>query len=634
MTLVQNANKREMKDAIYDFSEKLNKDTVGLFYYAGHAVQYHGENYLIPINALSSIKELRHLEDEAVRSGIVSREMTVSESQLNFIFLDACRDNPLPADSRGIEQGLARSQDAEGTLIAYSTSPGSTAEDGTGRNSPYTKNLLKQIYTPNQPIELMLKDVKDAVSNDTNGNQLPWYESSITGNFCFKTTNDSCAEAVVTIIDNPYLDGIYDLEIIDLENGDRYVGQVKDGKFSGRGVLTHKTGSKYQGEFLNGKKHGKGKTTQLNGNSFEGNFFNGKRHGKGELSWINGAKITTKWNKGERIYLKEPSYVSLDGDVKIQGYGSMKDTNDDEHTGYFEEGMLNGQGEQIEGTGLIRKGIFKNGNLNGQGSVTQHDGAYYETQFINGKAEGNGFAVFSEGSRYEGEFTSGEITGQGVYTLFDGTVYKGGFDGARSHGSVEIFYAEGSHFVGEARYGELINGSYTWANGDHYEGDLKNLLKHGYGKLTTVGGIMIDGEWKNNIPNGIVTIFMDGITYEGNINTLGLEFIGPTKITYPSGDRYEGEFTGDDFNGKGTLYLANGSIYSGNFVDGRYNGYGEFKNINGQRYVGEFKNNNYHGYGTLFNSSGASLEGNFVNNNAKGKMIYTSINGEITNEYY
>ncbi len=193
VTLVENADKRAMKDAIYEFSSKLNKDTIGLFYYAGHAVQYHGENYLIPINALSSIKELRHLEDEAVRSGIVSRELAVSESQLNFIFLDACRDNPLPAESRGIVEGLAKSQNAEGSLIAYSTSPGRTAEDGTGRNSPYTKNLLKHINTPNQPIELMLKEVKNAVSKDTNGGQLPWYESSITGNFCFKTTNDSCA---------------------------------------------------------------------------------------------------------------------------------------------------------------------------------------------------------------------------------------------------------------------------------------------------------------------------------------------------------------------------------------------------------------------------------------------------------
>ena len=134
VTLVKNVNKRDMKDAIYDFSEKLSKDTVGLFYYAGHAAQYHGENFLIPINSLSQIKKQRHLEDEAVRSGIVAKEMELSQSQLNFIFLDACRDNPLPTESRGIEQGLVRSSDAEGSLIAFSTSPGRTAEDGIGRN--------------------------------------------------------------------------------------------------------------------------------------------------------------------------------------------------------------------------------------------------------------------------------------------------------------------------------------------------------------------------------------------------------------------------------------------------------------------------------------------------------------------
>ena len=173
VTLVENADKKTMKNAIYDFSDKLNKNTVGLFYYAGHAIQYHGENYLIPINSLPEIKKIRHLEDEAVRSGIVSKEMELSQSQLNFIFLDACRDNPLSAESRGIEKGLARSQDAEGTLIAYSTSPGSTAEDGTGRNSPYTMSLLLHIKTPNHPIELMLKDVKESVANETNGNQLP-----------------------------------------------------------------------------------------------------------------------------------------------------------------------------------------------------------------------------------------------------------------------------------------------------------------------------------------------------------------------------------------------------------------------------------------------------------------------------
>ena len=57
VTLLQNANRKTMRDAIYDFNDKLNKDTVGLFYYAGHAAQYHGENYLIPILAMQEILE-------------------------------------------------------------------------------------------------------------------------------------------------------------------------------------------------------------------------------------------------------------------------------------------------------------------------------------------------------------------------------------------------------------------------------------------------------------------------------------------------------------------------------------------------------------------------------------------------
>ena len=303
VTLVENADKRTMKDAIYDFSEKLNKDTVGLFYYAGHAVQYHGENYLIPINALPEIKKLRHLEDEAVRSGIVSKEMELSESKLNFIFLDACRNNPLPAESRGIEQGLARSQDAEGSLIAFSTSPGSTAEDGTGRNSPYTTNLLKYIYTPNQPIELMLKDVKKAVSNDTNGNQLPWYESSITGNFCFKTTSEGCAQFIQVIYD-PYLEGLYDIDTLEFKNGDKYVGQTLNGLMHGKGVLTYETGIKHQGEFIEDKRHGEAIITYLNGSRFEGSFIDDKRHGKAIMSYISGANVDTIWNMGERSYIE------------------------------------------------------------------------------------------------------------------------------------------------------------------------------------------------------------------------------------------------------------------------------------------------------------------------------------------
>ena len=445
VTLVKNASKRAMKDAIYEFSSKLGKDTVGLFYYAGHAVQYHGENYLIPINALSSIKKLRHLEDEAVRSGIVSREMSASQSQLNFIFLDACRDNPLPAESRGIVQGLAKSQNAEGSLIAYSTSPGRTAEDGTGRNSPYTKNLLKYINTPNQPIELMLKEVKNAVSKDTNGSQLPWYESSITGNFCFKTTNEGCAETTITVIDNPYFNGLYDLEVIDLENGDHYVGQVKDGKFNGKGILTYKTGAKYQGEFLNGNRHGSGAINQLNGNSFEGNFINDKRHGKGTLRWVSGSYIETDWELGKRVYLQKMYSWSgqWNNNNQMEGFGIHIQPAGDLYTGYYKDGVKQGQGTLNMYNGELYEGNWVNNALTGLGKNITSDGTKFEGEFQNGLLI-NGSATLPDGSFWVGEFKNGVAHGEMTVYYFDERVFEGTYDNGNMFGFAKATEADGT----------------------------------------------------------------------------------------------------------------------------------------------------------------------------------------------
>ena len=477
VTLLENADRRTMRDTIYNFGKKLNKDTVGLFYYSGHAVQYRGENYLIPINALSSIKELRHLDDEAVPLGYVSGEVSARQSQLNFIFLDACRDNPLPAESRGIVQGLAKSQNAEGSLIAYSTSPGRTAEDGTGRNSPYTKNLLKYINTPNQPIELMLKEVKNAVSKDTNGVQLPWYESSITGNFCFNTVNDGCAESTVTVIDNPYFEGLYDLEVINLENGDHYVGQVKDGKFNGKGILTYKTGAKYQGEFLNGKRNGSGTITQLNGNSFEGNFIADKRHGKGTLRWVSGSYIETDWELGKRVYpMKSYTWSGVRKNNKMHGFGIYVDSHGNNYEGYY-----------------------KNGYKNGYGIFRQYTGDIYEGNWVKNALTGKGSIIFANGAKYEGEFLNNFLI-NGSVNQVDGTVWIGEFENGEAHGNMIVYYVDGRIFEGSYHRGNIF----------------------GYGKTKSADGTI-----------------HEGFTPKVNEKTLELSYYeGDVLVTLPNGDKY------------------------------------------------------------------------------------------------
>ena len=71
----------------------------------------------------------------------------------------------------------------KGALLAYATSPGKTASDGTGRNSPFTVHLLRELGLPGRDIEVALKAVRAGVQQATNSQQIPWVASSMTGDF-------------------------------------------------------------------------------------------------------------------------------------------------------------------------------------------------------------------------------------------------------------------------------------------------------------------------------------------------------------------------------------------------------------------------------------------------------------------
>jgi hypothetical protein len=179
-----NLNQDEMKRAIRDFGEHLNPNAVALFYYSGHAVQISGSNFLIPIGA--RIQKEQDVEFEAVDASRVLAEMESSRSRLNVVILDACRDNPLPRSVRNSSRGLAQMSAPVGTLIAYSTSPGSVASDGDGRNGLYTGRLLKYLREDGLRIEDIFKRVRSDVRKESNGAQITWESNSIEGEFFFR----------------------------------------------------------------------------------------------------------------------------------------------------------------------------------------------------------------------------------------------------------------------------------------------------------------------------------------------------------------------------------------------------------------------------------------------------------------
>jgi hypothetical protein len=182
------ATKREFKDAIYEFTGKINEKTVALFYFAGHGLQIDGLNYLIPTTA--ALRTKSDIEDESVQINYLMSELEARRAALNIFVLDACRDNPFVSPIRGYAPtlGLASQLYApRNSIVAMSTGPGQLSLDGTGRNGTFTKNLLKFVMTPRQSVEDMFKAVSGGTSSEAQRlgrRQDPQITTSYADKFC------------------------------------------------------------------------------------------------------------------------------------------------------------------------------------------------------------------------------------------------------------------------------------------------------------------------------------------------------------------------------------------------------------------------------------------------------------------
>jgi Caspase domain len=184
---IKNVDKRSLEKAMADFGRLAQDADAALVYYAGHGIQYQGLNYLMPVDA--------RLEDEYS----VNYELTRIDDVLfalskargvKILILDACRNNPLAErlSSRGKRdfvqtRGLARIEAPRGMVVAFATQSDQIAADGTGRNSPFTGALLKEIEAPGIEIATVFRRVAIDVNQATGGRQLPELSISMAGEF-------------------------------------------------------------------------------------------------------------------------------------------------------------------------------------------------------------------------------------------------------------------------------------------------------------------------------------------------------------------------------------------------------------------------------------------------------------------
>lgn len=180
---------RGMRDTVREFGKALRGADVAMLFYAGHAMQVNGKNYLAPVD--TRLEYESDLDFETIPLQFIQRQME-REAKTILLFLDACRDNPLTRSfqqasrSQGAGRGLAKEElSSSGILIAFATNPDNVALDGTGRNSPFTRAMLDNIKRPDVEISTLMTDVRVQVVRDTGGQQTPWINSALLGRFYF-----------------------------------------------------------------------------------------------------------------------------------------------------------------------------------------------------------------------------------------------------------------------------------------------------------------------------------------------------------------------------------------------------------------------------------------------------------------
>jgi uncharacterized caspase-like protein len=197
---IENASTQQILDATRKWLRASLNAEIRVFYFAGHGVQVKGKNFLIPVDA--DFRSEEEVLMQSVNATEIIDRLSRFDRGVNVVILDACRNSPFPLmasnmRSRGITgpQGLSAEIPPQGTVVAYSTSPGSVAIDGVrSSNSIYTAHLAEEIKSEGLPIEVVFKRVRAAVIRETQNSQVPWESSSLTGDFCFRpSTRGQCA---------------------------------------------------------------------------------------------------------------------------------------------------------------------------------------------------------------------------------------------------------------------------------------------------------------------------------------------------------------------------------------------------------------------------------------------------------
>jgi hypothetical protein len=582
----ENATRKDMIDAIREFGAALEGSSAAFFFYAGHAMQFKDRNYLIPIDiAMGSEEDVTFF---AIDISQVFDRMDKARTRYNFIVLDACRDNPFASSFKVSNAGLAQMSAPSGTMIAYATSPGSVAADGFGRNGIYTKNILANIRTPDVPVEIMFKRVREGVERETLKRQTPWDSSSLKGDFVFNSTSAPRPTAAPTAAPaGPSTDMALTIERefwVSVRDSNRaediqaYLEKYPSGNFAALARNRLQAMKPTQVAATEpvmraapppeSRAAGAAPPVQHQPEPQP-------RPATAAASPVPAPIEPPTPKPAEKPVVVASAPASAPPSAPVQkpdplpgreiapGIREVTFADGAIYRGGVKGTNLHGKGEYIART-FRYEGEFNDGVKSGQGKYTWENGNRYEGPFADDRPNGVGKYFFANGDSYNGEVKGGAITGRGIYVTKAGDTLEGTFVDAKLHGV----------------------GTYRYASGDRYEGEVVNGKLQGKGRYFTKDGDRIEAPFVDGSPLGVGTYyFSNGDRYEGDI--VGSDLTGQGAYYYKSGLKYEGAMRKAHPQGKGTFWFLDGTRFEGQFENGLARAKGELVKPDGSKVPAE-----------------------------------------------
>ena len=193
VSILKNASKEEMLDALKDFEAKVRgTNAIAFFHYGGHGVQVEGKNYLIPADA--EIPDERRVSTRAVDLDEVIAVLDSAKPKASVLVVDACRHNPLPATAtRSATRGLAVvGRKPKNSVIIYAAEAGNEAFDGL-----FTPILAENLQEhSNKSLNQIMQKVRAEVFERSKGAQTPGEYNQLFEELYFSKTQENATREI------------------------------------------------------------------------------------------------------------------------------------------------------------------------------------------------------------------------------------------------------------------------------------------------------------------------------------------------------------------------------------------------------------------------------------------------------